>query len=120
MELGACKYCGQTYQVEITEDMTDEKLDEEATLKCDCDDAKNFHREQKKKQKVIENIHTLVRPEMPEIAEMLINHIDLILIGAVDNISIKMNSGEKVNVSTTSKGTVKVNKNHKVESTLES
>ena len=43
-ESGACRFCGQLMALEYEKDiiLTAEELNETATLKCSCDEAKEF------------------------------------------------------------------------------
>lgn len=54
-EIGACRYCGQTYQIECKDN---EKLtvDEIATNLCNCDEAQEERRLYKRRIMAAENI----------------------------------------------------------------
>ena len=50
---GHCMFCGQTYSVgDSVAGMTQEQLDEEATKKCFCSEAKSYVRKNERRKKV--------------------------------------------------------------------
>lgn len=52
IEVGVCKFCGQTYQLEVDGPWTEAMLDKAATEKCTCDDALKAKKERKSAGKV--------------------------------------------------------------------
>lgn len=50
---GACMFCGQTYMMnDKVGGMTEEELNEKATEKCSCVDAKSYVRKKNRKKKI--------------------------------------------------------------------
>ena len=47
---GACRFCGQQHIIENGADMTEPQLEECATMRCDCDDAKAYQETAKRRE----------------------------------------------------------------------
>lgn len=39
---GACRFCGQQHIIENAAEMTEPQLEEAATMRCDCDNARGY------------------------------------------------------------------------------
>lgn len=105
---GACKFCHQNFALEVLkEGMSEEKLEELATRKCDCNEARNYLSREKKRDKVIGNIVELFG-EASTTSTILIEQIDRIASGNVLKVTVDSGNGYKGTLQMTSKGTLKV------------
>lgn len=59
IQIGSCKFCGQSYQIETSGVCSQERLDEWATEKCDCGDAKEEKKRKEQEIKAELNIEIL-------------------------------------------------------------
>ena len=74
---GSCRFCGQTYFVADTVGgLTEEELNEEATMKCSCVDAKTYVRHQKRKKMVDSYVEETFSPNTQIIIHELIQAIE--------------------------------------------
>ena len=85
---GFCKYCGQAQMVEAAVDVSQEELDELATRQCNCGEAK----EQRKKQKRMENAELWARSNFSENngeVQTVMNAVKAVGEYVFDNMTIK-------------------------------
>lgn len=78
MVLGKCIFCGQTYMVgDSIEGMDQEQLDEEATKKCFCSDAKSYVRKLQRRQKVDDYVkETFLGEKTQETIKQIIQSVE--------------------------------------------
>ena len=98
LQYGACRFCGQTTQLETDGRATQEQLDEWATEKCGCKEALIYRDRARRRKATRNNIAEMFR-DMEEVREML----DLCVQPLQDRkmSSVTINSGN-------TKGTVKI------------
>lgn len=108
IQTGACVYCGQVYQFETDGRASEERLDEWATDKCDCIDARIEQKRRKKEQEAKDSIQELIGNEHQEIADMLNAAVELILEEKVAKLSVTAGSGEKIAMTVNQKGNIKI------------
>ena len=83
---GVCRFCGQYKIIEVPGYSTQEEIDEEVTLECRCEAAKEYQ-EKKQKEELMEmvkisaqgTIYELVHEDKPEIEQLLNNCIPLLV-----------------------------------------
>ena len=112
MKTAACKYCGQTFMIDIDDkDWPDANGDMElvATRRCMCDGAQHFKALERKKEKANDNISIAFEQDEPAIAEVLKYAVDGIVNEKMYKITI---NGDKVKavLQRTTKGTIKVSR----------
>ncbi len=108
IRVGCCRFCGQAYQLEVVGEWTDEMLDEAATNKCDCIDAENWKKIQKRKKKAKETVEELFADEEEDILELLKDLAGKTLEGRIRKAAIVIGSGAKAAVSISAKGGLKI------------
>lgn len=106
---GVCKYCGQTYMVEVEEDevLTQQDIDYRAMLACNCDEAIKRKLIETSRKKAYENIDALFEG-MPELEELLKVSTDRIARGEICSVAIDTGTPVKASVKIQTNGQIKV------------
>ncbi|MCL2052786.1 MAG: hypothetical protein FWG91_13825 [Lachnospiraceae bacterium] len=122
-EPGYCFYCGQVAIATTPDGWPEAKLNEHATLKCSCPEAKNFQDIGKQKERAKDNIIKLFGSEaknpVTEITlDLMKNSIDEIADGNIGKISMDINDEIKAVLSKTAKGKIKVTRKENYTATL--
>lgn len=116
---GVCKFCGQSRIVEVFDSMTNEEVDEEATIGCRCRESKEY-KAKKEKEEQIEMAKTsakgttfeLFHDEFPQIEELLNIALDPLVEKKIKKMTITTHGKTKASISF-SKGTIKVEREDK-------
>jgi hypothetical protein len=107
---GACIYCGQLMPFETTGLAREDDLNEWATEKCDCSEAKIYAKRKKSLSGAKEKIKQFFGSESS--GEIVIKLLDMatdaIFENKIDDLSINIGNGCKGKVSQNSKGNIKV------------
>ena len=111
----ACRFCGQMAQLEGCGELTEPQAEEEATMSCQCEAAKEYQKERQRKDKALENIQTLfgdgVMPEK-RAGEGIINLLNAgteeVYNGGLARITLNLRGGVKASISQNSKGEINV------------
>lgn len=113
-KMGACRFCGQTYMINvISEEAEEDFLDEQATLTCKCDDAMHYT----KFKKVEEKIERILSDCSEDAVEISKEALRLVEAGSIT--SAKINVGcISIAITISSKGDVKLKKTIKTEKEL--
>lgn len=93
MQYGSCKFCGQTHPFETIGNATEEQLDEWATEKCNCPDAKEQRKLKESERKAEMNIEKLFGNR--DAGEILMSAVHSVAIGAVDSVTVNVGNGVK-------------------------
>lgn len=124
-KVGICKFCGQHKIVEVPDFMTDEEVNEEATLGCKCPDAKAY-KDKKDREEMIRQAKLsaqgttfeLFHEEYPEIEEILNNAMDPLVDKKIKKITITTGGKTKASISF-AKDAIKVEREDKAVATRE-
>lgn len=116
IQIGACKFCGQTYQLETTGICSPEQLDEWATEKCDCGEAKEVREMKESEDKAAKNIERLFGQY--DTGAILKAAVHSVAICAVDSVVVNVGNGVKATLKL-NKGKVQVQKTVTETATLE-
>lgn len=109
--IAECRYCGQTYDSMV--ETTDEEMAQEcATMMCKCEGAKHYQNRRKREEKTKDNIDLALHEENERTAEFLKQGVPLILDYKLAKITVDTGAGQKVTISMTNKGNVKVDKTY--------
>ncbi|HJC25384.1 MAG TPA: hypothetical protein H9761_17080 [Candidatus Eisenbergiella merdavium] len=121
IETGECIYCGQVNQFEVEDGigLSEEEKNRKATEVCTCEEAKNVHDQEQILTKAQKNIKTLFHEDQPEMEMMLNEAMCFIYNGTLDKCTLTSGSTTG-RVSITSKGMIKVERERKTKSSLES
>lgn len=116
-----CRFCGQA--------IYDTECDDQATLKCDCPQAKSYQKEQEAisnaTRQVCEALHD--NAELFGFSPVVDNKIltlattaaELIVTGKIRTVSFRIESDSDVKITETNKGTVKVERKRAIVMTSE-
>lgn len=121
-ETAACRFCGQMMALEYERDivLSEEELIETATLKCNCDEAKDFQFKHGQKIKAKNRVHSLFGKKAAEkevnqsVVEILIKSVDMLANYNMNSLTIDIGRGIKAKMSLTSKGLIKVERTETV------
>lgn len=104
---GCCEYCGQSRAIELTDDLpyqpTEEDLNEIATQKCDCPQAKSERRKAETQERIDNFIETEICEECQDFMRAA---VEMIRNFQCDLVTIQTNDGWKV--------TARLNKDHEI------
>ncbi len=117
MRKGVCKYCGQVRMVTSEALTPQDDVDAFASKECNCLEAQLQRKNDRKYEKAKRNIEIIFKND-PETAEILDMAARKIADDAIDGIAVKCGK-MTAKVSGTGKGTIKVTKQEKDESSLE-
>lgn len=107
--IAECRYCGQIYDSMV--ETEDENIAQEcATMMCKCDGAKHYQNQKRREEKTKDNIDLALFEENEKAADFLKQGVPLILEHKLAKITIDTGNGQKVTVSMTNKGNMKVDK----------
>lgn len=119
---GTCKHCKQT-RIITPEDIayfkelggedyepTQEILDELASSKCDCDDAKRVQHINEIRTATKENINMLFGEDFTDEAEAMCTLTDLMVTGKISKVSLQLRHSTKASMTRTAQGEIKVKK----------
>lgn len=118
IQYGSCRYCGQTYQFETSGVCSADLLDEWASEKCDCGEAKEEKKRKEREIKAEMNIKTLFGGEDGAV-EILLAAVHPIVKSAVDSVTVNIGNGVKATMKLTSKGKIHIKKTTTEEDTAE-
>lgn len=114
-QTAACRFCGQMTQLEGYGKLTEPQAEEEATMLCKCEAAKEYQKKRLRKEKALNNIQTLfgegVLPEK-RAGEGIINLLNAgteeVYNGGLARITLNLRGGVKASISQNSKGEINV------------
>lgn len=115
---GCCIYCGQVATVTVLSGAEEEKINREATLLCDCDEAVRARDVMSYIISAKENIDIVLK-DKEELAEYLKVGVDQIARGEIDSITV-VTGKIKIKVGVTPKGNIKVDFTRTTKVSLES
>lgn len=111
---GNCRFCGQSSIIEGGADMTEPQLEEAATMRCTCDDAKLYQEtanrrgtaKQRAQELFGENAGEYKQPE--DILELIDNAIDLVCDKKMKQATFKVRTGLNCRIMQMAKDKIKV------------
>lgn len=120
MKSGVCKFCGQRFMVEVSNENDEQELERVATLACNCTEAVKAKEAGLSKEQAVANVNELFGAEFPAIIGPLKSAIDLIVDGKMEYMLINTGRNVKAKVSQTPNGKLKVERHEQQKRTLES
>ena len=102
--IGYCKFCGNSRMVMESEGMTEEDLNNQATLECDCEGAKAEREVQYLVSTGKASLNLIVAKKSKKTAEALVPFVELIARGRIKKISINFDGITTASMYTTSSG----------------
>lgn len=104
---GICEYCGQSQMVECEENTTEKRVNELASEKCGCSEAKEARELRMSEEKARQNVEKLFGKY--DAADVLKAAVHPVAICAIDSVTVNVGNGVKGTVLL-SNGKVKVKK----------
>ena len=110
----ACRFCGQQHIIENGGDMTEPQLEECATMRCTCDDAKLYQEtanrrgtaKQRAQELFGENAGEYKQSE--EIMELINNAIDLVCDKELKQVTVTIRTGLNCRIMQMAKDKIKI------------
>lgn len=118
IQIGCCKFCGQSYQLETSGVCSQERLDEWATEKCDCTEAVEEKKMKEREVKAECNIAVLFGGEDGAV-KILMAAVHQVATCKVDSVVVNIGNGVKGTIKLTSKGKIQIKKTKTAEDTVE-
>lgn len=112
IEVGTCKFCGQTYQLEVDGPWTEDMLDKAATEKCTCDDALKAKKRESVLRKCGKKVDQMFEEQKDEFRETLKNICTHIYDEDMDKANLTIDGRTKVTIGW-SKGNIKIERTEK-------
>lgn len=119
VQLGACIYCGQIFNLQTSGQCTDEQLNRWATEQCDCSGARIERKAAESEEKAKDNIEKLFRENSPEAADLMKLAVRPVREQKIASITVDTGFGAKGSVKLSSKGAIKVEKSISRKTSLE-
>ena len=102
--IGYCKFCGNSRMVMESESMTEEDLNNQATLECDCEGAKAEREVQYLVSTGKASLNLIIAKKSKKTAEALVPFVELIARGRIKKISINFDGITTASMYTASSG----------------
>lgn len=102
--IGYCKFCGNSRMVMESESMTEEDLNNQATLECDCEGAKAEREVQYLISTGKASLNLIIAKKSKKTAEALVPFVELIARGRIKKISINFDGITTASMYTASSG----------------
>lgn len=112
IEVGECKFCGQTYQLEVDGPWTEAMLDKAATEKCTCDDALKAKKRERVLEKCGKKVDQMFEEQKEQFRETLKNICTHIYDEDMDKANLTIDGRVKVTIGW-SKGNIKIERTEK-------
>lgn len=123
--IGRCRFCGQQVMLDEKIDYTEKQRVEEATLRCECDDAKAYKEKYTQKKRAVEKVRKVFQ-EMAaggrlkeELGEYLEEITKMICDGEIKGIIVDIRQGERLTIKINAKEKVKIKKEKKKQEEYE-
>lgn len=111
---GSCRFCGQQRIVENGDEMTEQQLEECATLHCDCDDAKTYQEAATRRDTAKQRVDELFGEgageyrQPDDVLGTIKSMVDLICDKKAKNMTIVVRTGLKCRIMQMAKDKIKV------------
>lgn len=119
IETTCCPYCGQYMTIETGVEVEEERLQEMAVEKCNCQGAKEAKRKRMQREKLEMSIQKLFGETFPEACELLTAAIYPIQEYDLAAVQIDTGLGIKAKLSVNQKGEIKVEKSETKKQVLQ-
>ena len=115
-EMGACIFCGQTYMF-TNVGLGTEQLNEAATERCTCEEAKNWQAQRKRAEKVRKKTERIFAND--KCLDFMLTSAIMVLSGELDKVQVKMDDGTVGTIAWTKKGSVKIQRSKTIQDAAE-
>lgn len=113
MEVGACRFCGQARQLEVSGPWTGEMLDQAATEQCDCVEARMERKRTKTLKGCERKIDELFEDLEEKIREMVKELCTCVYDEKMEKATLAINKTVKVVISRNSKDNMRIERTEK-------
>lgn len=111
-QIGYCDFCGQGMQIETVGDVTQEELNDIATKKCKCSEAKSYQRKLERDAK----INKYIKENFAENAQECVKELTKLVEGTWDSVKITDGlSGWQTTIKTNKDGYLVITKKRTVK-----
>lgn len=93
--IGFCRFCGNSRMVQVDGDpdeYTPEELNHLAALQCTCAGSIDWKEQTGRKEEMIRNINSTMGEQWPQVAQLLIEAIDLIQQNFLKRITVQIDT----------------------------
>lgn len=93
--IGFCRFCGNSRMVQVDgdpDDYTQDELNHLAALQCNCPKSIEWKDQTGRKEEMIRSINATMREQWPNVAELLIEAIDLIQMNFIKRITVQIDT----------------------------
>lgn len=123
-QTGHCRFCGQAGFVRTMVGWSEERVNEQATLQCQCENAQAYTKAIERKQKAKKRINELFgegaeSPVKSNVTDLLLLTVDVIEDKAMKGITVDIGHGIKAKVSKMAKESIKVERSENKKTTYE-
>lgn len=123
-QTGYCRFCGQAGIVRTMQGWSEERINEDATLNCQCEAAQSYSKAVARKQKAKRRVNELFgekaeKPLKNSVVELLLLSVDAIEDKAMKGITIDAGHGVRAKVSKMAKESIKVEQSENKKTTYE-
>lgn len=111
---GACRFCGQQHIIENGGDMTEPQLEECATMRCDCDDAKVYQETANRRTMAKQRAQELFGDnagefkQTEEVLALINNGIDLVCDKVLKQVVVTIRTGLNCRIMQMAKDKIKI------------
>lgn len=111
---GSCRFCGQSLLIEEEKEMTEAQLEECATLRCTCDDAKVYQEAALRRETAKRRVDELFgegageHKQPDEVIAVIKGVVDLVCDKKAKNMTISIRTGLKCRIMQMAKDKIKV------------
>lgn len=115
-EMGACIFCGQTYMF-ANVGLSTEQLNEAATEKCACEEAKEWQWKRNRAKKVHKKTERIFAND--KCLDFMLTSANMVLSGELDKVQVKMDDGTVGTIALTKKSSVKIQRSKTIQDAAE-
>ena len=123
-QTGYCRFCGQAGIVRTMTGWSEDRINEQVTIQCQCEEAKMYAKAIERKQKAKKRVNELFgdgaeKPVKGKVVEILLLTVDAIEDKAMKGITVDVGHGIKAKVSKMAKESIKVERSENKKTTYE-
>lgn len=123
-QTGYCKFCGQSGIIYAPKTRSQEEVNEAATCRCECDEAKKYAESKERVQKAKNRITELFgsnaeRPIDQDVVTIMLDVVDAIEARHMKGVTIDVGQGVRAKVSKMAKESIKVERTETSKKTYE-
>ena len=123
-QTGACRFCGQSGVIHTMFGWSQEQIDEQVTLNCQCEAAQNYKKAKERREKAKKRIYELFgagaeNPASEEVVAIMDAVVDAIENKGMKSITVDLGHGVRGKVAKMAKESIKVERSERKTQTFE-